>query len=106
MWIPASEGEILAAIEAGDLTETATFDAKASLPAQRRSKDLAIDVAAMATDGGTLLYGIAEDEDGNPAITKPFSLAGVRERVDQIVQTCISEPPAIQVYAIQTDNDP
>ncbi len=31
--MPATEQEILAAIEAGDLVETASFDAKASLPA-------------------------------------------------------------------------
>ncbi len=63
MWMPASESEILAAIEAGDLIETATFDAKAALPAKGKSKDLAIDVAAMANDGGTLLYGVGEDEN-------------------------------------------
>jgi hypothetical protein len=68
VWIPKSEGKILAAIEARDLTETVTFDAKAALPAQGRSKDLAVDVAAMATDGGTLLYGIGEDEHGRPTV--------------------------------------
>lgn len=106
MWIPKSEGEILAAIEAGDLTETATFDAKASLPAKGKSRDLAIDVAAMANDGGTLLYGVGEDENRRPTIPTPFELAGARERVDQIVRTCISEPPDVQVREIQTDNDP
>ncbi len=106
MWIPESEQEILAAIEAGVLVETATFDAKASLPAKDKSKDLAIDVAAMASDGGTLLYGVGQDEHKRPTIPQPFSLAGARERVDQIVRTSISEPPDIQVREIQTDNDP
>lgn len=41
MWMPATEQEVLAAIEAGDLVETASFDAKASLPAKGKSKDLA-----------------------------------------------------------------
>jgi hypothetical protein len=68
VWIPKTEQDILAAIEAGDLTETATFDAKAILPAKGRSKDLAIDVAAMAKDGGTLLYGVGEDEQRRPMI--------------------------------------
>ncbi len=58
-----------------------------------RGKDLAIDVAAMATDGGSLLYGLGEDENGRPTVPQPFELAGARERVDQIVQTFISEPP-------------
>jgi hypothetical protein len=93
VWIPESEREILAAVEAGDLAETATFDAKAALPAQGKSRDLAVDVAAMASDGGTLLYGIGEDEHDRLTIPKPFELAGAAERVDQIVRTCISEPP-------------
>jgi hypothetical protein len=106
VWIPESESEILAAIEARDLTETAAFDAKVALPAKGKSKDLAIDVAAMANDGGTLLYGVGEDEDGRPTIPQPFGLAGARERVDQIVRTSISEPTGIEVKEIQTDDDP
>lgn len=106
MWVPASEQEILASIDAGDLVETASFDAKASLPAKGKSKDLATDVAAMANDGGTLLYGVGEDEDDRLTVSQPFSLAGVRERVDQIVRTSISEPPDIQVREIRSDNDP
>ena len=74
MWIPTAESEILAAIEAGGLTETATFDAKEALPAKGKSKDLAIDVAAMANDGGTLLYGVGEDEDRRLTVLKPLSL--------------------------------
>src|SRR5215207_8708854 len=106
MWVPATEHEILAAIEAKDLVETASFDAKASLPAKGKSKDLAIDVAAMSNDGGTLLYGVGEDENGRPTVPQPFKLAGARERVDQIVRTSISEPPDIQVREIQTNEDP
>ena len=82
MWTPKSEEEILAAIRSGDLSETAIFDAKMDLPAKRRSKDLAIDVAAMANDGGTLLYGVGEDEHGRPTVPNPFELAGAAERVD------------------------
>lgn len=78
MWIPTSEQDILSVINAGDLVETATFDAKATLPT--RGKDLAIDVAAMATDGGTLLYGLAEDDNGWPTVPQPFKLAGAHTR--------------------------
>jgi hypothetical protein len=104
MWIPKSEQEILAVIEAEALVETATFDAKATLPAKGKSKDLAIDVAAMANDGGTLLYGVGENEDRRPTVPQPFTLVGARERVDQIVRTSISEPPDIQVREIPTDD--
>ncbi len=106
MWVPRSEQEILNAINSGDLIETAAFDAKMSLPAKGKSKDLAIDVSAMASDGGTLLYGLDEDENGAPTILKPFDLAGTRERVDQIVRSSISEPPVIEVFTIPTDDDP
>jgi hypothetical protein len=106
MWIPASEQEILAAIEAGNLIENATLDAKAALPDKGRSKDLAKDVAAMTNNDGTLLYGVGEDEHGRPTVLKPFKIAGARERVDQIVRTSISEPPSIEVSTITTCDDP
>ncbi len=105
MWIPRSEQEILAAIESGNLSETSSFDAKSALPKKGKSKDLAVDVAAMANDGGTLLYGIDEDDHGEPVIRTPIQLNGARERVDQIVRTCISEPPDIEIYAIPTEED-
>lgn len=105
MWIPKSEQEILTAIDAGDLVETASCDAKRSLLAKGKSKDLAIDVAAMANDGSTLLYGVGEDENDRPTVPQPIRLAGARERVDQIVRTSISEPPDIRVREIPTETD-
>jgi hypothetical protein len=75
-----SEREILAAIEAGSLIETASFDAKVALPAKGRSKEIAVDVAAMANDGGTLLYGVGDDEDGRLTIPKPFRASANRLR--------------------------
>ena len=105
MWIPRSEQEILAATESGDLRETSSFDAKSALPKKGKSKDLAVDVAAMANDDGTLLYGIDEDDRGEPVIRTPIQLNGAKERVDQIVRTCISEPPDIEIYAIPAEED-
>ncbi|MDQ3302895.1 MAG: ATP-binding protein [Actinomycetota bacterium] len=66
---------------------------------------MAVDVAAMANDGGTLLYGVDEDDHGEPAVRTPIQLDGARERVDQIVRTCISEPPDIEIRAIPTEED-
>src|SRR5215210_2455232 len=106
MWIPEFEGELVRAIEAGDLVETATFDAKADLPKKGKSKDLAIDVAAMANDGGTLLYGVGEDDHGRPTVLRPIELAGTRERVNHIVRSCISEPPAIETRVIPKESEP
>lgn len=106
MWTPSSEDQIRAAVEAGDLTETSRFDAKEALPTGKKTRDLATDVAAMANDGGTLLYGVGEDENKALRILKPFSLAGASERVDQIVRTSIVEPPSIEVRQIPTTTDP
>jgi predicted HTH transcriptional regulator len=106
MWIPKSEQDILSAIDAGDLSETANFDGKSALPGKGKGKDLALDVAAMSADGGTLLYGVAEDENERLTVPQPFKLAGVRERVDQIVRTSISEPLTIEVHTIPTDDNP
>lgn len=106
MWISRTEDEIAEAIEAGWTEETATFDAKVSLPGKGKAKDLAVDVAAMANDGGTLLYGLDEDENGRPVLLKPFPLKGTRERVDNIIRTSISEPPEVKIREIPSDNDP
>ena len=37
------------------LIETASFDAKVALPAKGKSKHIAVDVAAMSNDDGTVL---------------------------------------------------
>jgi hypothetical protein len=87
MWTPTTEQEILTATDHGGLVETASFDATSQLPAKGKSIDLAVDVAAMTSDGGTLLYGVGEDLDRRLTVPQPFRLAGARERVDQIVLT-------------------
>jgi hypothetical protein len=106
VWVPRSEDDILAAIQGGKLIENAAFDAKVALPETGKSKDLAKDVAAMANNGGVLLYGVGEDENHRPTVLKPIKLTGARERVDQIVWSSISEPPVIEINAIPTENDP
>jgi hypothetical protein len=61
MWIPSYEDELLVAMKAGELAETATLDAKRALPKQGKSKDLAIDQgAAIVRHGGTLIYGVGK----------------------------------------------
>src|SRR3954453_2576117 len=96
MWIPNDTAEIERAARAGDLSETPSFDAKADLPQPKKNADLATDVAAMATDGGVLLYGVAEDEHKRPTIPKPIPLAGAADRIGQIVSTSIAEVPYIE----------
>jgi hypothetical protein len=97
MWIPDSAEQVLAAASAGELVESPTFDAKVALPARGKTRDLAIDVAAMANDGGVLLYGVGEDANHRPTIPQPFVLKGQAERVNQVVRSGISEAPFIEV---------
>lgn len=107
MWIPEGADEIERLAQAGELEETPFFDAKAQLPENKKKNvDLVIDVAAMSTDGGVLLYGVGEDDTGAPRVLRPFELAGARERVDQIVTTSIAEPPTVQVRAYPRSEDP
>jgi hypothetical protein len=106
MWIPESAEQIERAARAGELPETPAFDAKRELPGKGKSVDLAIDVAAMATDGGVLLYGIAKDEHERPTIPEPFLLAGCTQRISDIVGGSIDPVPFIDTreYPCQ-DND-
>ncbi len=106
MWLPKTAAEVEARVIGGDVSETATLDVKVDLPSPKRSIDLAIDVAAMANDGGVLLVGANEDEHKRPTILAPILLAGVRERIDQIVRSTIMEPPQIEVIALPKVDDP
>jgi hypothetical protein len=88
------------------LVESTSFDAKKELPRPNRNSDLAADVAAMANDGGVLLYGVGEDENGRPTVDNPIPLVGVRERVDQIVQSGISSPSPVDIVELPLEEDP
>lgn len=105
MWQPQSEDEILTALSNGSLEETVTFEAKSEIPA--KNSELAKDVAAIAnTSGGVIVFGIREDSNKRLTIATPFDLKGQRERIDQIIQTSISEIPTYKLRAIETAGDP
>lgn len=102
MWVPTDATEIEEAAARGDLEETSSFDGKLDLPAPKKNINLAIDVAAMTTEGGVLLYGIGEDDNKRLTVLQPLDLAGVAERIDQIVSTAIAEVPYIEVKEHRT----
>src|SRR5215203_5500723 len=105
MWVPRSTQEIEEAVKAGSLEETSSFDAKESLPTQKRNIDLVIDVAAMSTEGGLLLYGVGEDEKHRLTRLKPIELSGASDRISQIVSNSIAEVPYtdIQIHPLASD---
>ena len=106
MWRPRSEAEIQTAIDNGTTVETSSFDAKRELPAAGKNKDLAKDICAMTVDGGTLLYGLGGEDPTRPKERFPFATQGARERVDSVAQTAIQEPPVIDVYEIDSEENP
>lgn len=101
--MPETEQEIVSVVLSGSLEEAPGFDAKEEIPTNNH--DTAKDIAAMTVDGGVIIYGIAEDEDGKPIILNPIPLAGRIERITAIARTSIQEPPDIVSWEIRTQND-
>jgi hypothetical protein len=101
MWIPESPDEIERAIAAGTFVETAGFDGKAMLPAvPAKNRDVAVDVAAMTTNGGVLLYGIKEDRNGRLTIPKPNVIKKPpRSRLSHSQPVGVPTQPAIATIA-------
>lgn len=86
------------------LPETAQLEFKKCLPEPHKNQDLAKDISAMAnTDGGTLIYGIAEKAGLAEALT-PFALANSPERIALVARSSIDEP--IKIEAIHRIEDP
>ena len=106
MWVPATTDELEAAVRQRSVVETATLDFKAALPLAAKNHDLAVDVGAMTTEGGVLIYGVGEDEQEQPTVFAPIELAGARERVAQIAQSSIMPPPHIDIRALAASEDP
>lgn len=104
MWMPQSEQDIITATINGSLEETTIFDAKREI--SPKNVDLAKDVSAMAnTSGGTIVFGIGEDTNKRLTVLAPFELKGQRERIDQVIQTSISEIPIFKLFAIESQAD-
>ncbi|MDA0242863.1 MAG: ATP-binding protein [Chloroflexi bacterium] len=106
MFIPKNAEELEQAVLSGNLEETTVFDVKRDLPSSKKNLDIAIDIAAMTVDGGVIIYGIDEDQDGCPTILSPLdNFRNQKERIDQIIRTCIVEPPTIHIEPIPSSMD-
>jgi hypothetical protein len=103
MWVPENLEQLEQAVTSGTLEEKHDFDAKRELPSS--NKELAKDIAAMTTDGGLLVYGVAEDENGQPRILSPIELSGVAERIDQVAQHSLSGHPRIEFVHLRIPDD-
>ncbi len=103
MWIPKTEEDLRSALESMAATETSILDFKREVGS--KSREIAKDIAAMANDGGVIIYGVAEDKGGKPTILSPFPLEGVAERIDAIARSGIVEPPRIEIKEIVSEAD-
>lgn len=105
MWIPKSIAELEARVKSGELDETPSLEFKREIG---KSKDVAIDIAAMSTDSGVICYGVAEDAHKKPTELSPISLVEdqAESRIAQIVSTCIAEPPEIRFKRYERTLDP
>ena len=96
MWNPSTWDEIETAVS-NALPEAHDLDFKEQLS---NNRELAKDVCAMTVHGGTVVIGVAEDVQGCAAAVKPVRLAGLLERIQQVVDSSIRPSPAIDVAAL------
>jgi hypothetical protein len=104
MWMPKTEAEIVDAVTSGALSESSIFEAKSEI--DKDNKETARDIAAMTTNGGVIVYGIAEDAQKRLTILNPILLKNTPERISNIISTSISERPEVFITTIPTANDP
>ncbi|MGW0006072.1 RNA-binding domain-containing protein [Nocardia grenadensis] len=107
-WKPRTEAELLHAAENGLLEETHYLDLKLTLePVKSANKKFAADIAAFALDGGVIVIGIDEGEDGATPRLEPTDLTGLPERVEAIAKTAVHEPVQITSTRIPAEtSDP
>jgi hypothetical protein len=107
MWKPTTADELIRAIEAGSLPhEAAAFEVKAQLPTSKASRDIAIDVSAMATEGGVMIYGVLEDKAAMTFSPTPVELAGVKDRISDVVTANVRERIDFDIQLLPLDNEP
>lgn len=97
MWHPSTWNEVEAL--KGHAEESSTLDFKRQIGS---NPEIAKDLAAMALNGGVLVYGVEEDKDtGVAAEIKPVPLKQVEERIRQIAGSGVSPPVDLDVHLIR-----
>lgn len=107
MWVPRSAAELEQAILERTLPrESAGLDVKAGLPGRNKRSDIAVDVAAMATDGGVLIYGVRENKTLGIYESAPIELAGAQELVSEVVMANVRERIEFSATPLGLSDDP
>lgn len=74
------------------LEEATTLEFKRQLPPSGSNDDVSKDLAAMAnTEGGLIVYGIEQDEEGRASALWPIPLTGTSERISLVARS-LDEP--------------
>jgi len=86
--------------------ERSDLEFKRALPTKDRNGDIAVDLAAMANNGGgVLLYGVGED-NGRAKSLHPLDLNSTTERVASIGRASVDEPMTIDdFHEIRLEDD-
>lgn len=104
-WAPASESELAEGLEGGLLSESHFLDFKKMISDGRgANRELARDLVQFALDGGLLIVGVEETDDG--PVLVPQQLTGLSERVEQVARSIPEPPLAVDCHPIRTDADP
>ena len=99
MWTPQTQDrELIDGLP--DVLESAELEFKQQLPIAGKNEDITIDVAAMTTDGGTIIYGVAEDKALGAFTPVPIPLPGAIERISSVVKSSIAGSPSFDVYPL------
>lgn len=106
-WTPGNEADVQAGIDRGLLGESHYLDLK-EVPATRGdNKEAARDLVSFAVDGGTLIYGIAEDKANRTFSLAPQPLNGLAEKMEQIALSSLVDPVlTVACEEIPSNSDP
>jgi hypothetical protein len=102
MWLPRDLDQLLNALPSAQ--ETTYLDFKAILPTKDKNLEIAIDVAAMSSDGGVLIYGVSENRSGIFS-KNPLDISGQSERIVSVVGANVGGSLNIEVFPIM-ETDP
>jgi hypothetical protein len=81
-------------LTAARVSETHYLEAKAEIPGGARGAGMiAKALCGLATDGGVLVVGVAEDEHGNLTRVRPVEFQGLPERILSVAAAC--DPPVV-----------
>lgn len=104
-WVPQSEQDLADAIRLGLLEETHFLELKQQIDAgTAANKELARDLGALGIDGGLLLVGVGESDQG--PFLHPVDLNQLPERVEQVARSLVQPRLDLALTVIPSETNP